>query len=199
MKKILYSVIAGLVLASCGSMAPTTNNSAETPAPAPAPAQTTTATTATTAPTASQVESSVKDAINNAVATNNSESYLAGQQSGVALNALYTQYKVDGKLDFSNLTNVANIMNVAAQAQKIKDAEKGSVNYSEFSRGLIVGSTNLITDINVDQVVGALKETVADKIDTEKITEATDKTQTAVSNISQAAGSITDIINLFKK
>lgn len=194
MKKILYSVIAGLVLASCGSMAPTTNNSAATPAPAPA--QTT---TATTAPSASQVESSVKDAINSAVATSNAESFAAGQQSGVALKALYDQYKVDGKLDFSNLTNVANIMNVAAQAQKIKDAEKGSVNYSEFSKGLIVGSTNLITDINVDQVVGALKETVADKIDTEKITEATDKTQTAVSNISQAAGSITDIINLFKK
>ena len=86
MKKILYSVIAGLVLASCGSMAPTANNSAATPAPA----QTTT-TTAT--PSASQVESSVKDAINNAVATNNSESYLAGQQSGVALKALYAQYK----------------------------------------------------------------------------------------------------------
>lgn len=192
MKKILYSIIAGLVLASCGSMVPTVNNSAATPAPA----QTTT-TTAT--PSASQVESSVKDAINSAVATNNSESYIAGQQSGVALKALYAQYKVDGKLDFSNLTNVANIMNIAAQAQKIKDAEKGSVNYSEFSKGLIVGSTNLITDINVDQVVGALKETVSDKIDTEKITEATDKTQTAVSNISQAAGSITDIINLFKK
>ena len=77
-------------------------------------------------------------------------------------------------------------------------AEKKSL-AKEFSKGLIVGSTNLITDINVDQVVGALKETVADKIDTEKITEATDKTQTAVSNISQAAGSITDIINLFKK
>jgi hypothetical protein len=182
MKKILYSIIAGLVLASCGSMVPTTSNSA---------ANTTTPTTNT-----SKEETSTN---NNIEESSNAESFAAGQQSGVALKALYDQYKVDGKLDFSNLTNVANIMNVAAQAQKIKDAEKGSVNYSEFSRGLIVGSTNLITDINVDQVVGALKETVSDKIDTEKITEATDKTQAAVSNISQAAGSITDIINLFKK
>jgi hypothetical protein len=182
MKKILYSIIAGLVLASCGSMVPTANNSA---------ANTTTPTTNT-----SKEETATN---NNIEESSNAESFAAGQQSGVALKALYDQYKVDGKLDFSNLTNVANIMNIAAQAQKIKDAEKGSVNYSEFSKGLIVGSTNLITDINVDQVVGALKETVSDKIDTEKITEATDKTQTAVSNISQAAGSITDIINLFKK
>jgi hypothetical protein len=57
----------------------------------------------------------------------------------------------------------------------------------------------LITDINVDQVVGALKETVSDKIDTEKITEATDKTQTAVSNVSSAASSIMDVLSLFKQ
>ena len=196
MKKILYSVIAGLVLASCGSMAPTTNNSAETPAPAPAPAQTT---TATTAPTASQVESSVKDAINNAVATNNSESYNAGQQSGVALKALYAQYKVDGKLDFSNLTNVANIMNVAAQAQKIKDAEKGSVNYTDFSKGLVEGATGLISDINADAVVEGLKQAVSSKVDTEKVNEVSDKAQTAATNISQTATSIMEVIKLFQK
>ena len=196
MKKILYSIIAGLVLASCGSMAPTTNNSAETPAPAPAPAQTT---TATTAPTASQVESSVKDAINNAVATNNSESYLAGQQSGVALKALYAQYKVDGKLDFSNLTNVANIMNVAAQAQKIKDAEKGSVNYTDFSKGLVESATGLISDINADAVVEGLKQAVSSKVDTEKVNEVSDKGQTAATNISQTATSIMEVIKLFQK
>lgn len=186
MKKILYSIIAGLVLASCGSMAPTTNNSAETPAPAPAP-------------TASQVESSVKDAINNAVATNNSESYLAGQQSGVALKALYAQYKVDGKLDFSNLTNVANIMNVAAQAQKIKDAEKGSVNYTDFSKGLVESATGLISDINADAVVEGLKQAVSSKVDTEKVNEVSDKAQTAATNISQTATSIMEVIKLFQK
>ena len=194
MKKILYSIIAGLVLASCGSMAPTTSNSAATPAPAPAPAQTTTNT-----PTASQVESSVKDAINNAVATNNSESYLAGQQSGIALKALYAQYKVDGKLDFSNLTNVANIMNVAAQAQKIKDAEKGSVNYTDFSKGLVEGATGLISDINADAVVDGLKQAVSSKVDTEKVNEVSDKAQTAATNIASTASSITDIIKLFQK
>ncbi len=194
MKKILYSIIAGLVLASCGSMKPTANNSAVTPAPAPAPAQTT-----TTAPSASQVESSVKDAINSAVATNNSASFLAGSQSGVALKALYNQYKIDGKLDLSNLSNVANILNVAAQAQKIKNAEKGSVNYTDFSKGVVEGSTGLISDIDADKVVDTLKESVNSKIDTEKVTEATDKAQTAATNISQTATSIMEVIKLFQK
>ena len=193
MKKILYSVIAGLVLASCGSMAPTANNSAAT-TPAPAPAQTT-----TTTPSASQVESSVKDAINSAVATNNSASFLAGSQSGVALKALYNQYKLDGKLDLSNLSNVANILNVAAQAQQIKNAEKGTVNYTDFSKGLVEGATGLISDINADAVVDGLKQAVSSKVDSEKVNEVSDKAQTAATNIAATASSITEIIKLFQK
>ena len=190
MKKILLSIVAGVVLASCGSMAPTANNSAATPAPAQ---------TTTTAPSASQVESSVKDAINSAVATNNSESYLAGQQSGVALKALYNQYKLDGKLDLSNLSNVANILNVAAQAQQIKNAEKGTVNYTDFSKGLVEGATGLISDINADAVVDGLKQAVSSKVDTEKVNEVSDKAQTAATNISQTATSIMEVIKLFQK
>lgn len=193
MKKILYSIIAGLVLASCGSMKPTANNSAAT-TPAPAPAQTT-----TTTPSTSQVESSVKDAINSAVATNNSASFLAGSQSGVALKALYNQYKLDGKLDLSNLSNVANILNVAAQAQQIKNAEKGTVNYTDFSKGLVEGATGLISDINADAVVDGLKQAVSSKVDTEKVNEVSDKAQTAATNIAATASSITEIIKLFQK
>lgn len=192
MKKILYSIIAGLVLASCGSIKPTANNSTATPAPAPAQ-------TTTTTPSASKVETSMKDAINSAVATNNSASFNAGNQSGVALKALYNQYKADGKLDLSNLSNVANIMNVAAQAQQIKNAEKGSVNYTDFSKGLVEGATGLISDVNADAVVDGLKQAVASKVDTEKVTEATDKAQTAATNIAATASSITEIIKLFQK
>jgi hypothetical protein len=198
MKKILYSIIAGLVLASCGSMKPTANNSAATAAPAPAPAPAQTTTSAPSA-SASQVESSVKDAINSAVATNNSASFLAGSQSGVALKALYNQYKLDGKLDLSNLSNVANILNVAAQAQQIKNAEKGTVNYTDFSKGLVEGATGLISDINADAVVDGLKQAVSSKVDTEKVNEVSDKAQTAATNISQTATSIMEVIKLFQK
>ena len=193
MKKILLSIVAGVVLASCGSMAPTANNSAATPAPAPAQTTTTTAT-----PSASQVESSVKDAINSAVATNNSASFLAGSQSGVALKALYNQYKADGKLDFSNLSNVANILNISAQVQKLTQADKDSVSYTDFSKGLIEGSVNLVNELNAEQVTETLVSKLGN-IDTTKLNETADKAQTAVSNVSSAASSIMDVLSLFKQ
>lgn len=184
MKKILFSLVASLMLISCGTTQTTTS---------------TTTNNTTTTPSASKVETSVKDAINSAVATNNSTSFNAGSQSGVALKALYNQYKADGKLDLSNLSNVANIMNVAAQAQQIKNAEKGSVNYTDFSKGLVEGATGLISDVNADAVVDGLKQAVASKVDSEKVTEATDKAQTAATNISQTATSIMEVIKLFKQ
>lgn len=184
MKKILYSLVASLMLISCGTTQTTTS---------------TTTNNTTTTPSASKVETSMKDAINSAVATNNSASFNAGSQSGVALKALYNQYKADGKLDLSNLSNVANIMNVAAQAQQIKNAEKGSVNYTDFSKGLVEGATGLISDVNADAVVDGLKQAVASKVDSEKVTEATDKAQTAATNIAATASSITEIIKLFQK
>ena len=51
-----------------------------------------------------------------------------GQAAGVALKALYTQYKADGKLDMANLTN---IMNLATLANNVKDL-KGQTNKSAF-------------------------------------------------------------------
>lgn len=184
MKKILFSLVASLMLISCGTTQTTTS---------------TTTNNTTTTPSASKVETSMKDAINSAVATNNSTSFNAGSQSGVALKALYNQYKADGKLDLSNLSNVANILNVAAQAQQIKNAEKGSVNYTDFSKGLVEGATGLISDVNADAVVDGLKQAVASKVDSEKVTEATDKAQTAATNIAATASSITEIIKLFQK
>lgn len=184
MKKILFSLVASLMLISCGTTQTTTS---------------TTTNNTTTTPSASKVETSMKDAINSAVATKNSTSFNAGNQSGVALKALYNQYKADGKLDLSNLSNVANIMNVAAQAQQIKNAEKGSVNYTDFSKGLVEGATGLISDVNADAVVDGLKQAVASKVDSEKVTEATDKAQTAATNISQTATSIMEVIKLFKQ
>jgi hypothetical protein len=133
-----------------------------------------------------------------------SESYTAGQQSGVALKALYAQYKADGKLDFSNLNNLLNIVNLSAQVQKITKAEKGTVDYSEFGKGLVAGSVNLVNDINKDQVVNVLTQQLA-KVDTSKITEVAGQAQTTVNNVTEsinsvkeASSSVMEIINLFK-
>ena len=84
--------------------------------------QTTTSTTTnntTTTPSASKVETSMKDAINSAVATNNSTRFNARNQSGVALKALYNQYKADGKLDLSNLKVIHGSLLCAIQVSNV--------------------------------------------------------------------------------
>ena len=81
----------------------------------------------------------------------------------------------------------------------IKNAEKGTVNYTDFSKGLVEGATGLISDINADAVVDGLKQAVSSKVDTEKVNEVSDKAQTAATNISQTATSIMEVINLFQK
>ena len=205
MKKILYSLFLSMALVACGSMqqSTTTGSSSNAATQTPATNTTTTPSTTTTTNNASGMDA-LAGLLGAAQQPAQSESYTAGQQSGVALKALYAQYKADGKLDFSNLNNLLNIVNLSAQVQKITKAEKGTVDYSEFGKGLVAGSVNLVNDINKDQVVNVLTQQLA-KVDTSKITEVAGQAQTTVNNVTEsinsvkeASSSVMEIINLFK-
>ena len=206
MKKIFYSLFLSMALVACGSMQPTTSpagSNANAATQTPTTNTTTTPSTTTTTNNASGMDA-LAGLLGAAQQPAQSESYTAGQQSGVALKALYTQYKADGKLDFSNLNNLLNIVNLSAQVQKITKAEQGTFDYSEFGKGLVAGSVNLVNDLNKDQVVNVLTQQLS-KIDTSKITEAADKAQTTVNtvtesiaNVKEASTSVMEIINLFK-
>lgn len=204
MKKILYSLFLSMALVACGSMQQTT-----TPAGSNANATTQTpAATQTTTPAPTTNNANGMEALAGMLGATQqpaqSESYTAGQQSGVALKALYAQYKADGKLDFSNINNLLNIVNLSAQVQKVTKAEEGTVDYTDFGKGLIAGSVNLVNELNQEKVVNVLTQQLS-KIDTSKITEAADKAQTTVNtvtesiaNVKEASTSVMEIINLFK-
>jgi hypothetical protein len=205
MKKIFYSLFLSVALVACGSMqqSTTTGSSSNAATQTPTTNTTTTPSTTTTTNNASGMDA-LAGLLGAAQQPAQSESYTAGQQSGVALKALYTQYKTDGKLDFSNLNNLLNIVNLSAQVQKITKAEKGTVDYSEFGKGLVAGSVNLVNDLNKDQVVNVLTQQLA-KVDTSKITEVAGQAQTTVNNVTEsinsvkeASSSVMEIINLFK-
>lgn len=205
MKKIFYSLFLSLALVACGSMqqSTTTGSNSNATTQTPTTNTTTTPSTTTTTNNASGMDA-LAGLLGAAQQPAQSESYTAGQQSGVALKALYAQYKADGKLDFSNLNNLLNIVNLSAQVQKITKAEKGTVDYSEFGKGLVAGSVNLVNDINKDQVVNVLTQQLA-KVDTSKITEVAGQAQTTVNNVTEsinsvkeASSSVMEIINLFK-
>lgn len=204
MKKIFYSLFLSMALVACGSMQQTTTPAGSNAnAATQTPASTQTTTTAPTTNNANGMEA-LAGMLGATQQPAQSESYTAGQQSGVALKALYAQYKADGKLDFSNINNLLNIVNLSAQVQKVTKAEEGTVDYTDFGKGLIAGSVNLVNELNQEKVVNVLTQQLS-KIDTSKITEAADKAQTTVNTVTEsinsvkeASSSVMEIINLFK-
>lgn len=204
MKKIFYSLFLSLALVACGSMQQSTTTGSSSNAATQTPATTTPTTTAPATNNNAAGMEALAGMLGAAQQPAQSESYTAGQQSGVALKALYTQYKADGKLDFSNLNNLLNIVNLSAQVQKVTKAEKGTVDYSEFGKGLIAGSVNLVNELNQEKVVNVLTQQLAN-VDTSKLTEAAGKAQTTVNTVTETIGSVKEasssvmeIINLFK-
>ena len=139
-----------------------------------------------------------------------------GQAAGVALKALYSQYKIDGKVDMGNLTNLANLATLASNIQNLKGQTDKSSFYKDFLSGLISGSNNLVNSTNSTTVMEGL-QTLVEDVDlsgltqkaeetatttaanlTEKITNASAKATTAVENASEVATAVTNILNLFK-
>ena len=140
-----------------------------------------------------------------------------GQVAGVALKALYGQYKADGKLDMSNLTNLMNLAALATSVQNLKGQTDKTTFYKDFVKGLITGSNNLVNENNSTSIMSGLQNLV-NNVDlsgltasaeekaesaaatlTEKLTGASEKANTAVENATEIAGAVTNILNLFKK
>ena len=115
-----------------------------------------------------------------------------GQAAGAALKALYTQYKADGKIDLSNINN---IMNLAALANNVKDL-KGKTNksafYKDFAAGLITGSNSLVTSSNSTAVMNGLSKLV-NNVD---LSGLQSKTESAASKGASALENASTIANL---
>ena len=88
--------------------------------------------------------------------------------------------------------------------QKVTKAEEGTVDYTDFGKGLIAGSVNLVNELNQEKVVNVLTQQLS-KVDTSKITEVAGQAQTTVNTVTEsinsvkeASSSVMEIINLFK-
>lgn len=135
-----------------------------------------------------------------------------GKAAGAALKSLYTQYKADGKMDMSNLTNIMNLATLANNVKDLKGQTDKSAFYKDFAAGLILGSGSLITQTNSTAVMNGLTDlvsnvdlsglTTAATSATDKaasaLTAATGKAGTAVANATEIASSVSNILNLFK-
>ena len=110
-------------------------------------------------------------------------------------------------------------MNLATLATNVKGL-KGQTNktqfYKDFAAGLITGSNNLVTQTNSNAVMNGLTSLVnnvdlsaftqqaEDKASStissikDKIADASDKTDSAMSKASEVADALSDILNIFK-
>ena len=140
-----------------------------------------------------------------------------GQTAGVALKALLAQYKADGrKLDMGNINNLLNLTALANSVKDLKGQSSKGTFYKDFVKGLISGSNNLINSSNSTSVMNGLSNLVnnvdlsgltasaEDKAQsaasalTDKLSGASEKANTAVTNATEIAGAVSNILNLFK-
>lgn len=131
-----------------------------------------------------------------------------GQAAGAALKSLYTQYKADGKLDMSNLTNVLNLTTLATNVKGLKGQSDKTTFYKDFAAGLILGSNNLVSQTNSTAVMSGLTSLV-NNVDLSALTEKTADAQQqtaalqskgteAAQSLSAVKDSVTSILGLFK-
>ena len=141
MKKVFLLTATVLMMTGCGFMQNTTSSNAAQPAQTAAPAaQTTTAAPATQTTTNAQT---------------------AGQNAGAALQALYAQYKADGKYVLTNMQNAYNTMTLIANCEGLKQNYKDKNYLTDFGKGMIVGSLGLVTQNNVQMVTNSLVSMVS--------------------------------------
>jgi len=75
-----------------------------------------------------------------------------GSSAGSALLGLYTQYKVDGKIDLSNVKNITNLVTLAKNIKGLSTQK----NTTGFLSGLISGSKSLVSNSNSSKVLSTL-------------------------------------------
>lgn len=118
------------------------------------------------------------------IGAKNGSASVSGQASGAALKSLYSQYKTDGQIDVTNLSNIIMLSQLANGIQGLKGVDDKSAFYSDFASGLILGSDNLVTKQTANPVTSTL-QTLANGTDLSTLAAA--GVMAAVSQTDQAS------------
>ena len=126
----------------------------------------------------------------------------AGQGAGNALQALYSQYVLDGnKYDYKNMQNVLNTVTLVANCEGLKENFKNTTYLKEFGKGMVASSLGLVTKDNVEQVTNSLVEIVKNSDTVQTATSqaaATANTAAGYANTAaQYAGALSTLLSAF--
>lgn len=137
-----------------------------------------------------------------------SAAYKNGSTTGSALKTLYTQYKADGnKLNMNNAQNLLALASLASNVNGLKGQGKESGFYKDFAKGLVVGSSNLVTSNNSSSIMSGLTNLAGMDLSglagaasnaSSKASSTASNVSSAISNASEIANSVSGILGLFK-
>ncbi|MBR1808095.1 MAG: hypothetical protein IJ776_01740 [Paludibacteraceae bacterium] len=126
-----------------------------------------------------------------------SDAAMMGKNAGSALDYLAAQYKSSGKIDMTNMMNVAQMLNLVGAAQQVYN-NKSSQEYRQgFIKGMIANSIN-IDELNAGTITDSLNE-MMEETQVDKLQSAMQKGQATATEVQNVANSVTNIISLFKK
>jgi len=136
-------------------------------------------------------------------AQNGNAAMNAGQGAGTALQALYAQYKADGKYDYKNMQNILNTVTLVANCDGLKENYKDKTYLKEFGKGLIASSLGLVTQNNVSTVTNSLVDMIKSSESVQNISSQAQNTASQAAQYAntaaQYAGSISNLLSLFGK
>ena len=151
-----------------------------------------------TSVSAQTLKNLLKQKTSSTTKTTVSAAFTQGQNAGTALKALYDRYKLDGKK--LNMGNATNILNAAALASSVKNLKSSDRAYkTDYAKGLIYGSKNLVNESNSSSVISAL--TSFSELDLTSLTKNTSKSNKVsgtIENASSIASSLSSILDMFK-
>ncbi len=127
-----------------------------------------------------------------------------GKSAGSALRSLYTQYKADGKIDTKNITNILNMLQLVNTCSELNNNKSDKTYLKDFTQGLLLGSSNLVTTNNSASVLNGLTS-LANTVDASSLQTAVTAVQTGssqaketVNSVATAANSVTNLLKIFK-
>jgi len=171
MKKIFILAVSAMLMVSCGMMK-NAGDSSQASQP--------------TLKTQSQSQQEAAD--------KQATAFSSGQGAGNALLSLYTQYKADGRYDYTNIQNLMNTMSLVANCEGLKSNFKDTDYLKQFGTGLIASSLGLVTQNNVQTVTNSLVDMVKNS---EAVQDAANKAQNAADKTSQYASAISTLLATF--
>ncbi|MFA6831087.1 MAG: hypothetical protein WCR36_02290 [Bacteroidaceae bacterium] len=134
---------------------------------------------------------------NNITTTGTVDPSSAGNSLGGAISSLYGQYKQNGSIPLTNVSNLLMMQQLINNANVYKENYSNTNFLGSFASGLVTGSNNLVNSSNQSSVLSSVLNIANSGAAVS--TPTASGVMDSVSSISKAASSVNTLMSLFGK